>query len=212
MKFIDERLEEYCILKSSTPSDDCQKIQDYTLKNEHWSQMLTGMLEGSFLGFLLRMINAKRVLEFGTYTGYSALAMAENIAENGVIFSIDKDARIQKIAQEFWDKSKHGHKIKAISSDGLKSLEKLEGNFDFVFIDADKINYQNYLNFSLDRLNSGGIMAIDNVLWSGKVITDDNEKSTIAIRELNDHLEKREDLYKTLVPIRDGIFLIQKKH
>ncbi len=210
MKFIEPKLEEYCIEKSSAPSDDCDKIQKYTLKEEHWSQMLTGKMEASFIGFLLRIIKAKRVLEFGTYTGYSALAMAENLPTDGEVVTIEIDKRIQAVAQGFWDKSQHGKKITSLLTTGLEAFEQIQGNFDFVFIDADKVNYMSYFKFSLERLNQGGIIAVDNVLWSGKVITDDDEKSTIAIRELNDYIASRNDIYKTLTPIRDGIFLIQK--
>lgn len=211
MNFIDEKLEEYCISKSSLPSSDCEEIQKYTLENEHWSVMLTGKMEASFLGFLIRLINAKRVLEFGTFTGYSALSMAENLPEDGEIITLERDPRLHKLSREFWDKSPHGSKIKSHLGDALNILEKVEGNFDFAFIDADKVNYLNYLNFTLERLNPNGMIAIDNVLWSGKVLGDDQDKSTVAIRKLNDHLANREDLYITMLPIRDGITLIQKR-
>ncbi len=210
MNFIDKEIENYCVDKSSWPSSLCQSIQDYTLDQEHWSQMLTGKMEASFLGFLIRAIGATRVLEFGTFTGYSALSMAENLPEHGEIITIDNDSRIQKIAQGFWDKSAHGKKIKPILSNGIEALEKIQGEFDFVFIDADKVNYKNYLSFSLSRLSKKGIVALDNMLWSGRVLTNEQEKSTQAIKELNDYIASRDDLFKTLLPIRDGIFLVQK--
>jgi len=211
MNFIDKEIENYCIKKSSGPSSLCEEIQNYTFDNEHWSVMLTGKLEASILGFFLRITDAKRVLEFGTYTGYSALAMAENLPEDGEVVTLERDPRIQNIAKGFWERSPHGTKIKPLRGEGLELLDKIEGLFDFIFIDADKINYQKYLDFSLQKLNPRGMIAIDNTLWSGKVISDNQEESTIAIRKLNDGLAKREDLYCSLLPIRDGIFLIQKK-
>ena len=212
MKFIDPAIEEYCINKSTIPDGVCEEIQKYTLENEHWSVMLTGAMEGSFLGFLLRLNKAKRVLEFGTFTGYSALAMAQSLPEDGQVITFDKDARLHKLSREFWAKSVHGKKITGILGHAVEEMDKLEGEFDFVFIDADKVNYKKYLDFSLSRLSTKGMIAIDNVLWSGRVVTDeDQEKSTIALREINDYLASREDLYVTLTPIRDGIFLIQKR-
>jgi caffeoyl-CoA O-methyltransferase len=212
MKFIDPAIEEYCIDKSTKPDGVCEEIQKYTLENEHWSVMLTGPMEGSFIGFLLRLNNSKRVLEFGTFTGYSALAMAQNLPEDGEVITFDKDVRLHKLSREFWDKSAHGKNITGICGNAVEEMEKLEGEFDFVFIDADKVNYKNYLDFSLSRLSEKGMIAIDNVLWSGRVVTDeDQEKSTIALREINDYLAGRDDLYVTLAPIRDGLFLVQRK-
>ncbi len=211
MKFIEPALENYCIEKSTKPSKVCEEIKEYTLKNEAASVMLTGEMEASFLGFFIRLIGAKRVLEFGTFTGYSALAMAENLPDDGEVITMDKDPRILQLAQSFWNKSPHGKKIAVMAGDAHENMLKIKGEFDFVFIDADKGGYMNYLKYSLEKLSPKGMIAIDNVLWSGKVITDDNETSTRNIRKVNDFVAAHPELYATLVPIRDGIFIIQKK-
>lgn len=210
MKFIDEKIEQYCVEKSSTPSSNCDEIQKYTLEKEHWAQMLTGKMEASFIGFLIRSHSVKRVLEFGTFTGYSALAMAESLPQSGEVVTLDKDPRVQEVAKSFWKKSPHGNKITPLLGEAQDLLSNIKGSFDLIFIDADKVNYLNYLKYSLEKLSKGGIILIDNVLWSGKVIGDDQSKSTQAIREVNDYIQSSKNLYSTLLPIRDGIFLVQK--
>jgi caffeoyl-CoA O-methyltransferase len=120
------------------------------------------------------------------------------------------------LAKEFWAKSKHGHKIKSLLGEGMKIVPTLEGKFDFVFIDADKRNYLPYLNMLIPKLSFNGIIVIDNVLWSGRVLPDgepneaEEHRNTKYIRELNDYLAKNNELYATLLPVRDGMFLIKK--
>ncbi len=215
MQFIDKKIEEYCISKSRRPGSVCDELELYTRENVHGAQMLIGKMEASFLGFLIRSINAKRVLELGTFTGYSALAMAEQLPQNGEVITLDINEKTVELAKTYWAKSEHGKKIKSIIGPGLESLDKLTGEFDLVFIDADKRNYPMYLEKTLKMLSPNGIIVIDNVLWGGQVVevptdSEDEHRNTKYIRELNDHLTNRFDLYVTLLPIRDGIFLIKK--
>lgn len=212
MKFIDPKLEEYCISKSSTPSSVCDELAKYTQENITKSVMLTGKMETSLLRFLIKSTMAKNVLEFGTFTGYSALAMAEALPDDGKLITIDVSEETTKVAQSFWDKSPHGKKIIQKIGQGQDIMAELNLTFDFVFIDADKANYLNYLTFALENLSPRGIVAVDNVLWSGKVLESENlAPSTQSIKKLNDHVAGRDDLIKTMLPIRDGILLIQKK-
>jgi len=216
MNIVDKAIEQYCIEKSNRPSSDCDKIETYTRANVHGAQMLIGKMEASILGFLLRSINAKRVLELGTFTGYSALAMAENLPIDGEIITIDVNDKTVTLAKEFWGNSKNGYKIKSILGEGLKIVPELEGKFDLVFIDADKRNYLPYLEMLLPKLTHQGMIVIDNVLWSGRVLEnakvdqEDEHRNTKFIRELNNWIAKNNDLYGTLLPIRDGMFLIKK--
>lgn len=216
MNIVDKAIEQYCIEKSNRPSSDCDKIETYTRANVHGAQMLIGKMEASILGFLLRSINAKRVLELGTFTGYSALAMAENLPIDGEIITIDVNDKTVTLAKEFWGNSKHGYKIKSILGEGLKIVPELEGKFDLVFIDADKRNYLPYLEMLLPKLTHQGMIVIDNVLWSGRVLEsakvdpEEEHRNTKFIRELNNWIAKNNDLYGTLLPIRDGMFLIKK--
>lgn len=210
MQFIDVEIENYAISKSKLPSQSCEDIATYTRQNVAISQMLTGQMEMSFIGFMIRSLGVQRILEFGTYTGYSALAMAENLPEQGQVITLDIDPQTAKLAQQFWNRSHHGKKIKQLIGPALASIEQLDGKFDLVFIDADKVNYLNYLKKSLSLLSEKGIILVDNVLWSGKVLQSDNaDQSTSAIIQLNEFVANSKDLYATLLPIRDGLFLIK---
>jgi caffeoyl-CoA O-methyltransferase len=211
---------DYCLEKSTLPSSDCENIETYTRSNVHGQQMLIGKLEASFLGFLIRSLNVKRILELGTFTGYSALSMAENLPVDGEVITIDINIKTVELAKMFWEKSIHGSKIKSILGEGLSKIPELEGEFDLVFIDADKRNYLNYLKLTLPRLSKNGIIVMDNVLWAGRVAVNpqdeinlpssETHRNTKFIREVNDYISKDKSLYGTLLPIRDGIFLIKK--
>lgn len=218
MQMVDKKIEDYCIAKSNLPSADCDRIEDYTRAHVHGAQMLIGKMEASFIGFLLRSIEAKRVLELGTFTGYSALAMAENLPEDGEIFTVDINQETAALASDFWKQSKHGHKIKSLLGSGLDIIPTLKAPFDFVFIDADKRNYIDYLKLTVPMLSPRGIIVIDNVLWSGRVVpgaeasgSDLHDRNTEFIRLVNDYIATEPTLYGTLLPIRDGMFLVRRQ-
>ena len=158
------------------------------------------------------MAKVKTVLELGTYTGYSALAMAEQLPEDGKVTTIDINKETSAIARRFWDQSPHGKKIEQILKPGLEALAGIEGKFDLIFIDADKNNYSNYLAWALDHLSDQGLIVVDNTLWHGKVLTPGVDKQTDSIIKHNETARDLEGYVKTLLPIRDGMFLIQKKH
>ena len=218
MQITDKKVEEYCISKSNLPSKDCLAIEDYTRANVHGAGILIKKIEASFIGCLLKYIKAKRILELGIYTGYSALSMAEQIPSDGEIITVDINKETSSLAKEFWDKSEHGHKIKSILGSGLDIIPTLSGKFDFVFIDADKRNYIDYLKLTVPMLSANGMIVIDNVLWGGAVLPDvvldltqHRDRNTEFIRLVNDYVAASDELYGTLMPIRDGMFLIQKK-
>jgi len=218
MQMVDKKIEEYCIAKSNLPSSDCDKIEEYTRAHIHGAQMLIGKMEASFIGFLLRSIEAKRVLELGTFTGYSALTMAENLPADGEVITIDINETNVSLAKDFWQQSADGHKIKSVLGSGLDIIPTLKAPFDFVFIDADKRNYIDYLKLTVPLLSPRGIIVIDNVLWSGKVLPDTildvsehRDRNTEFIRLVNDYIASEPTLYGTLLPIRDGMFLVKKK-
>lgn len=216
MQLIDPKIEEYCLSKSSLPSGDCLKIEEHTRANVHGANMLIGKMEASFLGFLLRSISAKRVLELGTFTGYSALAMAENLPNDGEVITVDVNEKTVELAKKFWSEAQSGFKIKSILGSGLEVIPTLSGFFDLVFIDADKRNYLPYLKLILPKLSPKGMIVIDNVLWSGRVLPgaeqdkEEEHRNTKFIREVNDYIASDKTLYGTLMPIRDGMFLIKK--
>ncbi len=217
MQIVDKKIEEYCLTKSNLPSKDCLNIENHTRECIAGSNMLIGKMEASFLGFLLRTISAVRVLELGTFTGYSALAMAENLPDNGEVITVDINQSTVELAQGFWNKSSHGKKIKSLLGSAMEIIPTLTGEFDLVFIDADKRNYIDYLKLTLPKLSARGIIVIDNALWSGKVLPDAEldltvhyDKNTEYIRQVNDYIADSKDLYGTLMPLRDGMFLIKK--
>ena len=208
---INPEIENYCINHSTRPSQDVLDIGTFTRDGVHGSQMLIGEMEASVLAFLINMARVKTVVEFGTFTGYSALAMAEQLPEDGKVFTIDINKETTAIAKRFWDQSPHGKKIEQILKPGLDALADLNGKYDLIFIDADKNNYPNYLTWALDHLSDHGLIVVDNTLWHGKVITPGADKQTDSIIKHNEMARDLEGYVKTLLPIRDGMFLIQKK-
>jgi caffeoyl-CoA O-methyltransferase len=211
MNFTNEKIENYCVQHSSRPSSLCQEVGRYTQENHPLGRMVCGDLVASFLGFMIRTKNVVNILEIGTFTGYSALAMAESLPKNGKVITIDKNKKINNYAKENWDKSEHGKKIEALFGDAKNVLETIDEKFDLIFIDADKKSYPHYLKKSLEMLSPNGMIIIDNVLWSGKV-TDDSEsdETTTVLKEFNNSIANDKSLYTTILPIRDGLYLIQK--
>ncbi|MCH9690093.1 MAG: class I SAM-dependent methyltransferase [Gammaproteobacteria bacterium] len=173
--------------------------------------------QAQFMQFLLRILNAKKVLELGTFTGYSALAMALVLPDDGRITTCDINTEWTDKAKPFWDKAKQTHKINLKIGQALDSLNHLldsneAGTFDFIFIDADKTNYLTYYELALKLIKPTGIIAIDNMLWSGEVINPENTRAqTREIRKLNSHIKQDSRVNISLLPIADGLFLIRPK-
>ena len=203
-------IEKYCIDHSTRPSSIAKELQEHTLNSVHGAQMLIGEMEASVLSFFIKIGRVKNILELGTFTGYSALIMAEQIPADGKVITVDINPHTTKIAQEYWNKSEHGKKIELILKPGLEALSTLSQKFDLIFIDADKNNYSNYLKWSLDHLSDHGMIVVDNTLWSGKVLQAGVDKQTDSIRAHNDLAASLEGYTKTLLPIRDGMFLITR--
>ena len=205
-------LESYCLSKSSVPPPPCDEIECYTQKNEEASHMLIGPLEASFLCFLIRSLEARCVLEIGTFTGYSALAMASSLPHNGKVTTLEISPERAAAAQSFWAKSEHGKKITLLLGPARESLKTLEDSFDLVFIDADKENILHYFTRSLEILSPRGIILVDNCLWSGRVLeVGDTDSETRAIKDLNDFVAKSPTLTTCLLPIRDGLLLVRPR-
>jgi caffeoyl-CoA O-methyltransferase len=173
-------------------------------------EMLCGVLEGRFLKMMVLMSQATRILEIGTFTGYSALSMAEALPENGRLTTLDIDPESVALAKRFFERSEHGRKISVLQGPALESLRSLPGPFDLAFIDADKLNYPNYYEAVLPKIKTGGLILIDNVLWGGAVLNPQTEEDK-AITELNDTIAQDERVDRVLLPIRDGIFLVRKR-
>lgn len=207
----DEDILAYCEAVSTTPSATAQQLEAETRAKVEMSRMLSGSMEGSLLGLLTRIAGAKRVLEFGTYTGYSALVFAENLPVDGEVHTIDINPETVEFGLAIAKQSPHAKKIHSHIGNGLEIATALTGLFDIVFIDADKENYLNYFKIGAQKLAPGGTIILDNALWSGTVLDDtDGSPSAVAMREMNDYLKNSSEFHKTLVPIRDGVFIATK--
>jgi caffeoyl-CoA O-methyltransferase len=171
--------------------------------------MLTGHLEGGFLGMLAAMLGARRILEIGTFTGYSALAMAEGMASDGQIVTLELDPKHAAAARSNIAASPHAERIEVREGPALETLASLDGPFDLIFIDADKAGYPAYYEAALGLLASAGAIAIDNTLWSGRVVDAPEDESTRVMAEFNDRIRADARVRAVQVPIRDGLTLVR---
>jgi caffeoyl-CoA O-methyltransferase len=174
-------------------------------------QMMVGRIEGQFLATLVRLLGAKRILELGTFTGYSSISMASALPADGRIITCDVDPHATAIARRYMDESGDGDKIEIRLGPALETLETLEGPFDLVFIDADKPNYVNYYEAALPLLADRGLLVADNVLWSGRVVEEDGDDSTQAIKAFNEHVRADPRVVSVMLSVRDGMTLVQKR-
>ena len=190
MSFIvSEEIEAYAEAHTTKPPELLAELAEETRLTLRAPQMLTGTIEGRFLELLVYGTGAKRVLELGTYSGYSSLSMAAGLPEGGHIDTCEFDETHAEVARRYIEESPYGDRITVHLGPALETIEKLEGEFDFVFIDADKENYVNYYEALLPRLAGGGLMALDNTLWSGRVLDDsDDSESTQAIKAINERI------------------------
>lgn len=210
IEIVNEAIDKYCFEHTTPLAPLFDELTQVTREKTKAPQMQVGRIEGSFLKMLVGISGARRVLEFGTFTGYSALAMAEALPEDGKLITCDIDPHATAIAREFWDRSPHGKKIELRLGKALETVEQLEGPFDLVFIDADKANYINYWEASLPKLRPGGLIVVDNVLWDGRVLNP-QDKSDHAIANFNEHARKDSRVEIVMLPVRDGMLLARKK-
>ena len=211
MKFIKDDIEKYCVNHSPDDTELLKELTDYTKKNIEGSAMLSGILVGSVLQSIICMIQAKKILEIGTYTGYSALKMAEVLPNGGTIDTCELGDNHCKTARKFFNKSPYGESIKIHRGKALESIKNFSMNFfDMIFIDADKINYMNYYKQSIKLIRTGGVIVLDNMLWSGSVIQPDDEHA-LALRNTGDYIQNDENCYNFLIPVRDGLMICIKK-
>ncbi len=210
MNFIDAKIEQYAVDHTESENELLERLKKETQETLEIPQMLTGRLEGRFLNFLGKLVNAKRILEVGTFSGYGTLSMAEALPENGRIFTCEMDPEAIAVAKKYFSQSEHGNKVTLLEGDAMESIKKLEGPFDMSFIDADKVNYLNYYNLILPITRAGGLIVVDNVLWGGAVLNPKDE-SDHAIHHFNETVCSDDRVEGVLLPIRDGVFCLRKK-
>lgn len=211
---IDESIQNYCEQHSSNEPLVLQKLSRHTHANVLQPRMLSGHFQGRVLSFISHMIKPNYVLEIGTYTGYSAICLAEGLSEQGKLITIDINPEQEDHIYRFIKEAGYEGKIQFIVGDAYNIIKTLPPGFDLVFIDADKQNYLKYYEQVLPLLKQGGYILIDNVLWSGKVVDETSlqkDKDTQSLDAFNRHIAQDERIEKILLPIRDGLTLCRKK-
>lgn len=205
-----EAVTEYATEHTTPDSPLLQELIRVSEKNLEHIDMLSGRQVGRLLSILIKISGARRVLEVGTFTGYSALTMAEALPGDGELFTCEYNKRYENIARTFFDKSVSGNKITLLLGKALNTIPTINGNFDFVFLDADKINYPNYYEMIMPRINRGGLIVIDNVFWGGEVLTNESEKAK-AIDRLNKKIIVDQKVEQVMLTVRDGVSVVRKK-
>lgn len=204
-----QAVEAYAVEHTTEESPLLQELAAKTRDELEYSDMLSGRVVGRLLSILIKISGANKVLEVGTFTGFSALTMAEALPKDGEIFTCEYNERYEKIARTFFKKSEFGSKITLLMGQALETIPKIKGDFDFVYMDADKVNYPNYYEMILPRLNKGGLMAIDNVLWSGEVLSPETDNAK-AIDKLNKMIKEDQSVEQVLLTVRDGLMIVRK--
>ena len=210
MEFIDEDIERYVYDHTDDEGELLARLQKETYDSLEYPQMVSGRSVGRFLKLQAQLLGARRILEVGTFSGYSALSMAEGLPEDGRLFTCDEDPTAIAVARRYFAESPHGRKITLLEGNALDSIAGLNETFDMAFIDADKANYLNYFNAILPIMRSGGLIVADNVLWSGRVL-DPKDESDHAIHQFNEAVYLDDRVESVMLPVRDGLYCLRKK-
>lgn len=213
MEFIPEDIQKYVEEHSGQESELLEQLNRETHQKVLMPRMLSGHLQGRVLSMISHMMKPSRILEIGTYTGYSAICLAEGLAEGGQLITLDKNEEIEEMVRGYFEKAGLKDKIDYRLGNAMDLIPELDGPFDLVFIDADKKNYLNYFNLVLEKVRIGGFIIADNVLWSGKVVQTDKkiDSDTQAILDFNRSMEDDDRVENVLLPIRDGLMVVRRK-
>lgn len=209
MDFLPKKIDDYIVAHSQQEPQLLQELNRETWQKVLNPRMLSGEFQGRVLSMISKLIQPKTILEIGTYTGYSALCLAEGLAPNGELHTLDRNEELFDLQRAYFDKSPYKYQIHQHLGTALDLLPQFDQKFDLVFVDADKANYSNYFHLIIDKMNPGGIILSDNVLWSGKVVEalDPKDIDTAALLEYNRLLNEDPRLETVLLPIRDGLTL-----
>ncbi len=207
MHFLPQNIDDYAVNHSQEEPQLLKELNRETWQTVLNPRMLSGAFQGRVLAMISKLIRPKNILEIGTYTGYSALCLAEGMQQNGVLHTIDKNEELEELQYKYFQKSEFRDQIKQYIGNALEIIPTIDAKFDLVFIDADKKNYINYFHLIMEKMNKGGIILSDNVLWSGKVVEELNPKDidTKTLLEYNKLLNTDKRLETILLPIRDGL-------
>ncbi|WP_271406368.1 O-methyltransferase [Tenacibaculum soleae] len=207
MHFLPEKIDDYAVNHSQQEPKILQQLTKETWQKVLNPRMLSGAFQGRVLSMISKLVQPKSILEIGTYTGYSALCLAEGLSEDGKLYTIDKNEELEELQASYFQKSAYKNQIKQYIGNAMDIIPTIDTKFDLVFIDADKSNYLNYFDLIIEKMNTGGVILSDNVLWSGKVVEELNPKDidTKILLEYNQKLNEDNRLETVLLPIRDGL-------
>ena len=213
MEFISKELSDYCENNTTPESEILSKLNRETHLKVVSPRMLSGHLQGRFLSFISKLQQPKLIVEIGTYTGYSALCLAEGLVKDGKLISIDVNEETSSFAKSFISKTEYANQIDLVLADAKEFVTTINKPIDLVFIDADKKNYLNYYHLIIDKIKSGGLIIADNVLWSGKITMPEKEmdRETLALHQFNQFVQQDSRVENILLPIRDGLMIVRKK-
>lgn len=212
MDFLPISIEQYAQEHSSAEMEILAELSRETQAKVLRPRMLSGHIQGTFLQIISKLAQPKRILEIGTYTGYSAICLAQGLPEGGIIHTIDVNDELEPMIRRYIEKAGLTNKITLHIGNALNIIPAMNETWDLVFIDADKENYLNYYNLVFEKVRSGGLIIADNVLWSGKVLDEnENDSETAAIRAFNQHVHKDDRVEHMLLPLRDGLMMTRKK-
>lgn len=212
MQIVNPEIEKYCEKHSEPESELLLKLNRETHLEVLMPRMLSGHLQGRFLAMISKMIKPKFILEIGTFTGYASLCLVEGLEENGQLFTIDINEELAPRVNKYFKQHPKASQLNYINGDALSEIPKIKVNFDLVFIDADKKNYAKYFDLVIDKVNAGGYIISDNVLWSGKVIDLEaqNDVDTLNMLKFNEKLVNDKRVEAMLLPLRDGLMICRK--
>lgn len=213
MDFLNSEIQKYADEHTTHESSVLRELNEETTSSIPFPSMLSGHMQGRILTMISRMIKPKYILEIGTYTGYSAICLSEGLQDDGKLFTIDINDKLEEINKRYFEKAGVTNKVEKILGNALEIIPELKYNFDLVFIDADKTNYSNYYDIVINKMPAGGIILADNVLWSGKILADekDMDADTKALSEFNKKIMSDDRVENILLPVRDGLMIIRKK-
>ena len=211
MNFISDKLQQYLDDHSMEESDLLKALDRETHQKVLQPRMLSGSYQGRLLALLAKMIGPKKILEVGTYTGYATLCMAEGLTTGGSIDTIDHNEELADMQRRYFDQSPYGSQIVQHLGEAKDILKTLAGPYDLVFLDADKENYPHYFDLIIDKLETGGILLSDNVLWSGKVLEKATDEATSALQEYNHKINTDVRVETVVLPVRDGLTITRKR-
>jgi predicted O-methyltransferase YrrM len=212
MDLLSDELKSYLESSCDPESDLLKQIDRETHLKVSLPRMLSGHYQGRVLSMLSKLVKPQRILEVGTFTGYASLCLAEGLSKDGILHTIDINAELEDMVRSSFSKSDLGSQIIYHIGNALEIIPNLDEVFDLIFIDADKKNNETYYNLTIDKLRSGGLIIVDNVLWSGKVIGEKKtDSATTSISDFNEMIHSDQRVEKLILPVRDGVYIIRKK-